>query len=50
MDFFYCWCECDVVGVLGFVGHVVGVVCVYGVFVVYCDCVDEFGHSSQVVS
>ena len=48
MGFF--WYECDVVGVLGFVGYVVGFVCVYGVFVVHCDCVGKFGHSSQVVS
>ena len=43
------WYEC-VVGVLGFVVCVVGFVCVYSVFVVHCDCVGKFGHSSQVVS
>ena len=48
MGFF--WYERDVVCVLGFVWYVVVFVCVYGVFVVYYDCVDEFGHSSQVVS
>ena len=50
MGFVSLWCEYDVVGVLGFVVNVVGVVCVYGVFVVCCDYVDEFGHSSLVVS
>ena len=44
-----CWCEVFVFGESGFVVCVVGVVCVYSVFGVCWNGVDEVGHSNLVV-